>query len=97
MLVLYVLYNYSENERPWSSYLVTIISLIFTGQFKKRLQEKHEAIKALNKMEIVLNPKGKYVADLEDELAGIAGSFRQLQVDWLNPVKGTSQKPLQTF
>jgi hypothetical protein len=34
---------------------------------------------------------------LEDELAGIAGSFRQLQVDWLNPVKGTSRKPLQTF
>lgn len=34
-------------------------------------------------MEIELNPKGKYVADMEDELAGIAGSFRQLQVDWI--------------
>jgi len=34
-------------------------------------------------MDIELNPKGKYVADMEDELAGIAGSFRQLQVDWI--------------
>lgn len=57
--------------------------VIFTAQFKKRLQERREAIKALDKMEIELNPKGKYAADMEDELAGIAGSFRQLQVDWL--------------
>jgi hypothetical protein len=34
---------------------------------------------------------------MEGELAGIAGSFRQLQVDWLNLAKGTSRKPLQTF
>jgi hypothetical protein len=32
-------------------------------------------------MEIEVTQKGKYVADMEDELAGIAGSFRQLQVD----------------
>lgn len=56
--------------------------VIFTAQFKKRLEERREAIKALDKMEIELNPKGKYAADMEDELAGIAGSFRQLQVDW---------------
>ncbi|GFG38460.1 hypothetical protein Cfor_02362 [Coptotermes formosanus] len=51
------------------------------AQFRKQLEAKREAIKALDKMEIELNPKGKYVADMEDELAGIAGSFRQLQVD----------------
>jgi hypothetical protein len=54
---------------------------MFTAQFKKRLQERREAIKALDNMEIEINPKGKYAADMEDELAGIAGSFRQLQVD----------------
>lgn len=61
---------------------------MFTAQFKKRLQERREAMKALDKMEIELNPKGKYAADMEDELAGIAGSFRQLQVDWLISSEG---------
>ncbi|XP_069676040.1 clavesin-1 [Periplaneta americana] len=51
------------------------------AQFQKRLQERREIIKTLDKMEIEVNPKAKYVADMEDELAGIAGSFRQLQVD----------------
>jgi hypothetical protein len=58
-----------------------IFIIIFAAQFRKKLQAKREAIKALDKMDIELNPKGKYVADMEDELAGIAGSFRQLQVD----------------
>ncbi|KAJ9573518.1 hypothetical protein L9F63_009082 [Diploptera punctata] len=51
------------------------------AQFRKQLESKQDAINALDEMEIVLNPKAKYVADMEDELAGIAGSFRQLQVD----------------
>lgn len=51
------------------------------AQFRKRLQDHRGAIKALDEMDIEVNPKGKYVADMEDELAGIAGSFRQLQVD----------------
>ncbi|PSN51630.1 hypothetical protein C0J52_09444 [Blattella germanica] len=51
------------------------------AQFRKRLESKRAAIKALDEMEIEVNPKGKYVVDMEDELAGIAGSFRQLQVD----------------
>lgn len=50
------------------------------AQFKEEMKKKREAIAALEQMEIDISKKSKFV-DLEDELAGVAGSFRKLEVD----------------
>lgn len=50
------------------------------AQFKEEMKKKRESIAALEQMEIDLSKKSK-LADLEDELAGVAGSFRKLEVD----------------
>nr|CAD7406111.1 unnamed protein product [Timema cristinae] len=50
-------------------------------QFKVQLHERQEAIRALDEMEIEINSKATFVTDLEDELCGVAGSFRKLEVD----------------
>ncbi|XP_063237884.1 uncharacterized protein LOC134539629 [Bacillus rossius redtenbacheri] len=50
-------------------------------KFLLKLEERREAIKALDEMEMEVDQKTKFVTDLEDELAGVAGSFRQLEVD----------------
>lgn len=49
-------------------------------QFKEELKTRRHAIAALDQMEIDLTNKRKLV-DLDDELAGVAGSFRKLEVD----------------
>lgn len=50
------------------------------AQFKNELKTKRHAIAALDQMEIDLTNKKK-LADFDDELAGVAGSFRKLEVD----------------
>lgn len=44
------------------------------------MKKQREAIAALEEMEIDLSKRSK-IADLEDELTGVAGSFRKLEVD----------------
>ncbi|XP_067005123.1 clavesin-2 isoform X2 [Anabrus simplex] len=51
------------------------------AQFKETLHKKQEAIKALDEMEIELDRKSQFITDMEDELIGVAGSFRKLEVD----------------
>ena len=43
--------------------------------------EKRAVLKQLDEMEIELHPKARYVSDMQDELAGLSGSFRKLEVD----------------
>ncbi|KAK6622037.1 hypothetical protein RUM44_001844 [Polyplax serrata] len=49
-------------------------------KFKEEMKKQREAIAALDEMEIDLSKRSK-MADLEDELTGVAGSFRKLEVD----------------
>ncbi|XP_014294337.1 retinaldehyde-binding protein 1 [Halyomorpha halys] len=52
-----------------------------TNKFKQDLMEKRQKLLDLDKLEIDLSKKEKLVQDFHDDMAGIAGSFRQLQVD----------------
>ncbi|XP_047120620.1 clavesin-2 [Schistocerca piceifrons] len=51
------------------------------ANFKNVLRRKRDVLKSLDDMEIDLNYKTSYITDLEDELSGVAGSFRKLEVD----------------
>ncbi|XP_049764624.1 clavesin-2 [Schistocerca cancellata] len=51
------------------------------ANFKTVLRRKRDVLKSLDDMEIDLNYKTSYITDLEDELSGVAGSFRKLEVD----------------
>ncbi|XP_034242677.1 clavesin-1 [Thrips palmi] len=51
------------------------------ADFKKELLAKREMIKALDDMEIELHAKARYVSDMQEDLAGLSGSFRKLEVD----------------
>jgi len=50
------------------------------AQFKEELKKRRHSIAALDDMEIDLTNKRKLV-DLDDDMAGVAGSFRKLEVD----------------
>ncbi|KAG8271750.1 hypothetical protein J6590_056226 [Homalodisca vitripennis] len=52
------------------------------ADFKKYLETKREVVLGLDKMKIVINKKAKFVTELEEQqITGMAGSFRKLQVD----------------
>lgn len=42
---------------------------------------KRAILKTLDDMEIELHPKARYVNDMQEELSGLSGSFRKLEVD----------------
>lgn len=50
------------------------------AEFKKDLKEKRDQLKALDDMYIEISPKD-YQAANSEELGGICGSFRKLEVD----------------
>lgn len=50
--------------------------------YRKELHHKKEMLLALDKLKIDLSRKTKALKDMEDQqLSGIAGSFRKLEVD----------------
>ncbi|XP_054274893.1 clavesin-2 [Macrosteles quadrilineatus] len=52
------------------------------ADFKKFLESKRERVMALDKMTISVNKKAKFITEFEDQqITGMAGSFRKLQVD----------------
>lgn len=44
------------------------------------MKQQREAIAALDELEIDVSKKGK-IPDLDDDLVGVAGSFRKLEID----------------
>ena len=52
---------------------------IFLDEFKKELKQKKDELKALDDMYIEISPK--YYQEANEELSGICGSFRKLEVD----------------
>lgn len=51
------------------------------ADFKKELVAKRSEILALDDMEIELSPKARFVSDFQEDLGGLSGSFRKLEVD----------------
>lgn len=72
LLFLIFLFTNDEQSKSFCS--------ISTDSIKKTLKEKKEQIKALDKMHIEISPS-EYQAAYGEELCGIFGSFRKLEVD----------------
>lgn len=69
----------------WIGFYIILLSfslhnVYLPAEFKKDLKDKKDQLKALDDMYIEISPKDCHAANNE-ELGGICGSFRKLEVD----------------
>lgn len=63
--------------------LIIFLNFKFSADYKEKLLKKRDVLLDLDNLKITINKKAKYVTEMQDQdITGLAGSFRKLEVDW---------------